>query len=351
MTLTFSERWRGSLNASDGDEFSFFRKRKEQRAEVTQKLSVGDTNNSAFFNIAREKFHILVAIPAYNEEPTVAGVVLRSLQHADDVIVVDDGSTDNTPEMAQLAGATVIRHEKNMGYGVALASCFEAARHFGAEMLVILDADGQHDPGDIPVLLQEMYVSDADIVIGSRFTNGHAGIKNIPPYRVFGMKILNKATNFTSQVPISDTQSGFRAYSRKAINGVNLQHCGMGAGSEILIAAADRGLKISEVYTKVRYDIEKVRNRNPVGHGLNVINAIIRLIAQKRPLFFFGLPGVVSLSSGLLLFLIVLNHYNASNTFLVNYALISGICSLIGILGISTSLVLWAIHDVKQSTA
>ena len=339
------------MSASDGTEFSPIRKRKEQRAAVTQKLRVRDANNSAIFTNLREKFYILVAIPAYNEEPTIAGVVLRSLRYADDVAVIDDGSTDNTADMAQLAGAIVIQHEKNMGYGVALASCFEAARHFGAEILVILDADGQHNPDDIPVMLQEMYVSDADIVIGSRFTNGRVGIKNIPPYRVFGMKILNKVTNFTSQVPISDTQSGFRAYSKKAINVINLQHCGMGAGSEILITAADRGLKISEVFTNIRYDIEKVGKRNPVGHGLNVINAIIRLIAQKRPIFFFGLPGVTSLFSGLLVFLIVLNHYNASNNFLVGHALVSAICISMGMLSIITSLVLWSIHDVKQSTA
>ena len=122
----------------------------------------------------------IAAMPAYNEESSIAKMVLGCKKCVDKVVVVDDGSTDATSEIALALGAYVVRHNKNEGYGAALRSCFKIARDLGADKMVIIDSDGQHDPGEIPSLLKPIEMG-ADLVIGSRFCNGNG--KNIPSYR------------------------------------------------------------------------------------------------------------------------------------------------------------------------
>jgi len=152
-------------------------------------------------------------MPAYNEERSIAKMVLGCKKHVDQVVAVDDGSSDCTAEIAETLGAYVVRHEKNGGYGPALRSCFETARSLEADRMVIIDSDGQHDPVEIPRLLETLG-DGTDLVIGSRFCRGNG--RNVPAYRKVGMKVLDMATNVAGGVNVSDSQSGLRAYGRRA---------------------------------------------------------------------------------------------------------------------------------------
>jgi len=127
-----------------------------------------------------KKPYIVACIPAYNEGLTIAKVILKARKHVDKVIVCDDGSTDMTAEIAEALGAEVIRHKRNMGYGAAIGSLFRRAREIGADVMVTLDADGQHDPDYIPRLIKPIIKGEADIVIGSRFLGGDV---EVPTYR------------------------------------------------------------------------------------------------------------------------------------------------------------------------
>jgi len=200
-------------------------------------------------------------MPAYNEEAYIAKTVLGAKKHADAVLVVDDGSKDDTVAIAEALGAIVVRHATNRGYGGALQTIFCTARDLGAEELVIIDSDGQHSPGDISRLLTELRKGN-DVVIGSRFVEGSAG--DIPAYRKVGMKVLDTATTLAgNNLAITDSQSGFRAYGRKAIEAIHISGEGMSAGSEILIQISDHRLKVAEVPIRVRYDIEGDLEREP----------------------------------------------------------------------------------------
>jgi glycosyltransferase involved in cell wall biosynthesis len=289
----------------------------------------------------------IVAIPAYNEEVAIGSVVARCKKYADHVIVVDDGSKDHTAEIARLVGAEVIVHAKNSGYGAAIKTCFEVARKRNVEAMIILDADGQHNPDDIPVLINELRKTKSDIVIGSRFVNGNGKNQKIPAYRKVGLKVLDTATRMSTSLNISDSQSGFRLYTKKAIINVDLSNNGMAAGSEILIQASDRNLKISEVPINVRYDINDTSTQNPFMHGISVLNSIIRLISQRRPMTFFGVPGAILLTLGIALAFMTFTIFNTTHNISILYSISSGLCILIGIFSIFTGLVLSAIQSIR----
>ena len=239
----------------------------------------------------------LVAMPAYNEESHIADVITGAKQYADLVLVVDDGSIDNTVAIATSLGAMVIRHEHNKGYGGALQTIFSTARGLNAEELVILDSDGQHDYNDIPRLLDELRIGN-DVVIGSRF-NGTMG-EGIPTYRKIGMKVLDIATMLAGgNLEITDSQSGFRAYGKRAINVVNIGAEGMSAGSEILVQVSDNHLMVAEVPIRVRYDLEGTSSENPIAHGLGVFTNLTKLSCIRQPLIIFGIPGLLFAGIGI----------------------------------------------------
>lgn len=252
----------------------------------------------------------LAVIPAFNEEVTIGSVVLKARNFVDNVIVIDDGSNDDTSFIAEMAGATVIKHKKNGGYGSALKSCFKYARDGNAHAMVILDSDGQHDPLYIPHLMEKIY-EGADVVVGSRFLNGAR--KEIPIYRKFGMKVLDLATNTVSGLDVSDTQSGYRAYSKKAIDLISINGSGMSVGSEILIQAKCNNLAIEEVPITCKYDVENPSTHNPVRHGIGVLMGVVRTIGVNHPLLYFGIPGVMMLIAGLIVATWSLQNYTAGN--------------------------------------
>ncbi len=231
-----------------------------------------------------------VILPAFNEEISIGSVVLHARQHADHVVVIDDGSTDRTVEMARLAAAEVLRHHRNMGKGAALKTGFEYAQQTGAEIIITMDSDGQHNPEDIPKLVAPILQGEADMVNGSRYINGNG--KNTPFYRRVGQNVLDKATNFNTGLRITDTQSGFRAFAKHTIPAFRFESKGLAIESEMLMDAAKAELKVKEVEIEVRYDVDG-SSENPVSHGLKILIKVLRDIEIRRPLYYFTVPGVV----------------------------------------------------------
>ena len=185
---------------------------------------------------------ILVCIPAFNEEHIIDKVIKNCQKYADKVVVCDDGSDDKTSEIADSAGADVIRHAKNFGKGEALQSLFKFARHSNFDIIVTIDGDGQFLPEEIPKLVKGIESGESDIVIGYRFDDA----QEMPNYRKFGNKMLDKMTNIVAELSVRDTQSGFRAYSKNIINLIDFKKKGFGADAEILVSAAKNGARISE---------------------------------------------------------------------------------------------------------
>lgn len=277
---------------------------------------------------------IIVAMPAFNEEKYLGSIVLQVRKHAAKVIVVDDGSTDRTAGIAELAGAAVIHHGSNRGYGSAIQSIFRAAREEDPDVLVILDADAQHDPEEIPLLVRAVQ-GGADVVIGSR----EGQRESIPGYRRFGQRVLSRMTAIASRKKLADTESGFRAYSRKAVHALKLRETGMAVSSEIVSAAASQGLKITEVPITVTYSRDS-STLNPVSHGIGVLNRIIYMISERRPLLVFGTIGTISIFFGVITGVLVVQTLQEQQVLQVGSALIAMLLITVGILSISTGLIL-----------
>ena len=221
------------------------------------------------------KTRVVAAIPCYNTQEHVAEVIAKTKKYVDEVIVIDDGSTDNTAEVAKRAGARVISHKKNKGYGEAIKSCFAAVQTVKAGILITIDGDGQHDADEIPRLLSAISSEDADIVIGSRFL---AEGKRMPGYRKFGIKVINLTWNFGAKVKVSDTQSGFRAYTRKAFDGIQFTEKGMGISIEIIEKARRLGLTIKEVPVTCSYENNNATlSPKAFIHGFSVVYSVIRI--------------------------------------------------------------------------
>jgi glycosyltransferase involved in cell wall biosynthesis len=278
---------------------------------------------------------VLVAIPAYNEDRYIGSLVLKLRRHGFEVLVVDDGSSDCTAELAEAAGAGVARHGLNRGKTAAVDTAFEHARRLQVDALVLLDGDGQHDPADVERVLEPILSGQADMVVGSRFG---ALSNRIPRWRVVGQHALTVATNLGSRVHVSDTASGFRAFSRRAIAEMRFRGAGFSIEPELQFAARARGWKVLEVPIHVSYEVPL--KRNPVLQGVHLLDAILRLISQHRPLLFFGGPGLVILLLGLALGFHVVTIYQATLQLAVGYALITVLLCVVGVLSIFVGIVL-----------
>ena len=209
-------------------------------------------------------------LPAYNEEIAIGSLILSARRYVDEIIVVDDGSRDNTSEIAKLAGAKVIRHLSNKGKGTALKTGFKAVN--GHDIIITMDSDGQHNPDEIPKLIAPIVNGEADIVNGSRYLNGNG--KETPSYRRIGQTILDKATTIGSGLDITDSQSGFRAFARHTIPAFRFNSSDYSIESEMIMDAAKTGLHIKEVEIGVRYDVGS-STKNPVSHGFGVLMRIM----------------------------------------------------------------------------
>ncbi|TFG55854.1 MAG: glycosyltransferase family 2 protein [Methanomassiliicoccus sp.] len=241
---------------------------------------------------------IAVLIPAFNEEIAIGTVVALSRRFAEHVIVVDDGSTDRTSLVAQLAGAEVIPMPRNVGKAKALMLGFQRCLELEPDCVVTIDGDMQLDPVEIPNLAGPVLQGKADRVIGSRFQNE----KNvIPAYRRTGQKVLDRATNISSGIKISDSQCGYRAFSIKALKQMNFSPSSFSIESEMIMRFNEMGLKIEEVPISVRYDVPNGHKMAPFKHGISVLSDVVGFIGYRRPLLLFGVPGAVLTLIGLLL--------------------------------------------------
>ena len=276
----------------------------------------------------RPDVKIVAAIPAFNEEKTIARIVIEASRHAHKVVVVDDGSDDLTAEIAERLGAIVIRHERNMGKGAALKDCFEAARQMDADILVTLDGDGQHNAEEIPKLVNAILQNGSDIAIGCRFR----GKTDMPSYRRIGNKILDFITRKAGGVQVQDTQSGFRAYSKKAIHRTIFSANGMGVDSEILLRARRAGLTACEVPVGCRYAGRETSTFNPISHLFRVVSTIVSYVGEKRPLLFFGVPGVAATIIGTILLVDATQVFLVERSLPIGTALVSVLSLVIGIL-------------------
>jgi len=214
---------------------------------------------------------VIAAIPCYNEEQFVGDVVRRVSQYVNQVIVVDDGSSDRTAEVAKTAGATVIRHDVNTGPGGAYKTCFQAARDHGAEVLITLDGDEQHDPDELPRLLHPLLDGEADLVIGSRFLDPY----EVPRYRKFGIDVITFLYNVGSKVKVVDAQSCYRGYNKKALDRLHITEDGFGFSVELLVQARKKGLRIVEAPISCIYH-EASHSMNPVLHGIGVALMVVK---------------------------------------------------------------------------
>jgi glycosyltransferase involved in cell wall biosynthesis len=250
-----------------------------------------------------------------------------------------------------MAGATVLRHGGNKGYGAAIQSCFQYARNHDFDVLTILDGDGQHDADQIQTVIRPIMKEHVDISIGSRFLDDTS--KNVPRYRRFGIGVLTRLTNAGSKENghrVTDGQSGFRAYSRKAIEMLDPKDRDMGISAEILMQGRKRNLLFKETPISVNYDGDG-STKKPVGHGLGVIVSILKYMEVEHSLLFFGVPGIIMFSLGFGLGWMVYSHYMMTHVLALGEALVTVALLVIGVLLGMTGLILHAVINADQRNA
>ena len=288
---------------------------------------------------------IIIGIPAFNEEKNIAGIISKLKRTTKDIIVCNDGSTDLTAEIAEEMGALVINHEKNLGYGGAIRSIFLKATDLNGDVLVTFDADGQHRIEDLNKVINPILDGQSDIVIGSRFLDGSK--KEVPQYRKVGIKVITKITNVTIKKDLTDSQSGFRAYSKRVLNEIKPVESGMGVSTEILIKASSKNLKISEVPIKILYG-ENSSTHNPVVHGSSVIFSTIKFTSIEHPLRFYGIPSVVFMIIGLSFTYLAVEYYAEIGRLNTNLTIIAAGTVLIGIILLISAILLYSLVSVVR---
>jgi len=268
---------------------------------------------------------ITIGIPAYNEEKNIAEIIKKLQKITTKIIVCDDGSSDSTGKIAKEMGVLVVRHEKNLGYGAAIRSIFLKAREEKSESLFTLDSDGQHRIEDIQTVIEPIKNGKSDLVIGSRFLDDNG--KNVPKYRKMGIKILTTLANTSLKQNITDSQSGFRGYGKRVIEEITPSESGMGVSNEILIKASKRGFQITEVPIIILYDGD-TSSQNPISHGSSVVISTLKFISMEHPLKFYGIPGSIFLTIGLIFLIYTIQLFTETSQILLSSAII-GVSSVI----------------------
>jgi len=287
---------------------------------------------------------ITVGLPAYNEEKNIAKIIVQLKKVADQIIVCDDGSTDLTSRIAESLGAIVIKHPKNLGYGSAIRSIFLKSREINSEILVTIDADGQHKIEDIEKVAKPVVDGQADVSIGSRFLDKH---DNAPKYRKLGINIITKVTNSSLSEKITDAQSGFRAYNNKVLQGLTPSDSGMGISTEILIKSSNLGFKIAEVPTEIQYEGD-TSSQNPVSHGTGVLLSTLKYISIERPLRFYGIPSFILFAIGFAFTFFATQYYAEVGRLNTNLTLIAAGTLVIAVILIVTAILLYSLVSVVR---
>jgi glycosyltransferase involved in cell wall biosynthesis len=287
---------------------------------------------------------ISIGIPAYNEEKNIAAIITKLKKITDSIIVCDDGSNDLTSEIARDLGATVVTHEKNLGYGAAIKTIFQKSKEIECDVLVTFDADGQHRVEDIEPVINPIKNNDADIVVGSRFLNNE---NDVPNYRKLGIKVITQVTNASIKKQLTDSQSGFRAYNKQVINDIMPSDSGMGVSTEILIKASRKDFKISEVPIKILYEGD-TSTHNPVSHGTSVLMSTIKFTSIEHPLKFYGIPSIIFFIIGVTFTYFSVQHYTEIGSLNTNLTLIAGSSLVIAVILIITAVLLYSLVSVVR---
>ena len=285
----------------------------------------------------------LACIPAYNEEQYIQDVIKKSLPHVDKVVVCDDGSTDNTAKLAKDSGAIVIS-QKNQGYGAAIATLFEYARKENAQIMITLDGDGQHDPDQIPLLIDAITTHNVDVTIGSRFLDDTTKASG---YRKTGIKIITSASNYGTNFKVSDSQSGFRAYSKDAIDAIHPTEQGMAVSTEILLKISNKGLSVAEVPITISYNGD-TSEQHSVPHGVSVLMNTIKYVSIRHPIQFYGIPGLALIVAGIVLGGIFLDGYLNQQIIFYGSLLGSVVLFLLGAILSVTAIILFSMANLMR---
>ncbi len=265
--------------------------------------------------------NLSILIPALNEEKTIEKVI-KSIPKKfpkitkQQIIVVNDGSTDKTAEIAKKNGAIVINHKKNLGLGTAFQSGLQRALELKSDILVTIDADCQFDPEEIPKLIKPITEKEADFVTGSRFINPQITPKNMPWIKKWGNHRIAGLISLVTHQKIHDVSCGFRAYGKEAMLRLNL-FGKFTYTQETLLDLAYKGCNIIEVPVNVKYfDDRKSRVAHSIlNYAFKSANIILRTVKDYRPLKFFGGCGILLFLIGLTLDIFVLIHFFKYNTF------------------------------------
>ena len=287
---------------------------------------------------------IIIGIPAFNEEKNIGPIVAKLKKKYDQVIVCDDGSSDMTETIASSLGAHVVKHEKNLGYGSAIKTIFNEAGKLEGDVLVTFDADGQHQISEIESVLQPIFENKADIVIGSRFLGE---TKDLPKYRKIGIKTITGLTNVMTGSKITDSQSGFRAYSKKVLKEISPTESGMGISTEILIKASKKEMRIVEVPITISYE-GSTHSQEPISHGTSVVMSTIKHVAIERPLLYYGVSGLAFLIVGLIFGAWTLQIYSEERQVITNIALVGIGGVILGTILLISGTILYSIVSVVR---
>jgi hypothetical protein len=293
---------------------------------------------------------IVACIPAFNAGHSIGLVVARTKEYVDQVIVINDGSGDNTADEAQKAGAQLVNHHTNLGYGSAITSCLYAGLDANADIIITLDADLQHNPEEIPLLVQPIIQGLSDIVTGSRFT-AERREDTIPDYRRFGITFLTRVANFMASTGITDVTTGYRAYSRDAAKTLTMMKFSsdMGASSQILIEAHRSRLRIVERQVNISYETGfDTSTQNAVTMGMNILTSIIRYIVIRRPLSLIGIPGLAILALGVIGLFLLLDTFEANRSIPTGLGMFTVATVVIGLVVLLSSFFLYSLSSISR---
>ena len=264
---------------------------------------------------------LIIIIPAYNEEDSIKSVIKGIPQNIDgitgkEVIVIDDGSTDNTARVSREAGAFVVSHKENQGVGATFQTGIMEALKRGADIVVNIDGDGQFDSADISKLIEPILKNEADLVTGSRFINREFIPQNMPKIKICGNRMVSRVVSWLINKKFYDVTCGFRAYSKEAALNLNL-FGKFTYTQETLLELSFKGLRVMEVPLKIQYFSERKSRvtKNLFNYIWQIFKIILRTFRDYKPLKFFGTIGFLIFLAGLCLDIFILMYHLETGSF------------------------------------
>ena len=288
---------------------------------------------------------VTIGIPAFNEEKNIAKMIVKLKKIYDEIIVCNDGSADLTGEIAENLGAIVINHKQNLGYGAGINSILKKSKEIGTDILVTFDADGQHKVEDVKKVIEPIKNGDADLVIGSRFLSKTK--EKIPEYRKIGINIITKVTNAGLKKKITDSQSGFRAYSKDLISKLDISDMGMGISTEILIKTNSLGFRIAEIPITILYE-GKTSTQNPISHGTSVLFSTIKYTSIEHPLKFYGIPSLIFFVIGLSFTFLSIDYYMEVGRINPNVTIVAAGTTAIAVILLVASVLFYSLANIIE---